>query len=192
MINLNPVLYATIALLVCTYCVESYKYVGGSEPDYIRAEYITLEKNLLEKYVNRDSVSKNYKLYSVIDQHSIFFKKYLFNRFDENHFNILRRFYEFNLIEKNFMEMDTLFEATRQYIEDELKVGDKVTGGFDEQRGLDLAETTLHDPQWPINNTMEQLNTIIVGQGLYYRAISVGVLENSQQSSLIKNSLSSY
>lgn len=171
-IQRNSVLL-TFVLLACTYCTECYVYQGATECDFIRDEYINLETSLWDKYINKDGLSKNYILYTIIDQHHTFLKKYLRDFYEEKHYNVLQRFYEWNLVEKDVLEIHNLFEATRHFLDNEMKVGDKVTGGFDERAGLDLAETVLHDPQWPVNTTIEQLNSIIIGQGLYYRSISV-------------------
>lgn len=163
----------TFVLLVCTYCVNSYVYQGASSPDFIRDEYIQLEAKIWSDYVENDQLNRNYKLYQIIDKHQSFLKKYLRDPIEEKHYNVLSRFYEWNLVEKDVLEIHNLFEATAHFIDNEMKIGDKITGGFEERAALDLAETILHDAQWPVNTTLQQLDNIIVGQGLYYRSIQV-------------------
>ena len=172
-------LWTICAVLALASQVSCYKYRGGSEPDFGRHTYMQVENLTWEKYVNREDVSQNLKLFNIFDQHQKFVKTHLNEFYEPDDFHVLRRFYEFNLLEKDMLEVHNLFEAYRQHLENELKIGDKVAGGFDERASLDFVETVLYDAQWPVNATLEQMQQIINGQGLYYKAIMVGYTGNS-------------
>jgi hypothetical protein len=64
-------------------------------------------------------------------------------------------------------------------LELDLNRNDFNSNGFDERANLDLAETVLTDPLWPVNATLEKIQTNIYNQGMYYKAISVCLIPSS-------------
>lgn len=153
-------------------CVGSFRYDGAGEPDFIKDAYMKMEFSLWEKYVDKDSnsITKNDRLYKVFNQHHMFIKEYLSDNYNPRDFTVLSRFYEWNTIEMDINGIHHLFEAFRQHLETVLTENG---GGFDERASLDFIETTLEDPQWPVNETLHKIKTIVMDQGLYYKAISV-------------------
>ena len=153
-------------------CVESFRYEGAGEPDFIKDAYLKMEMSLYDKYVDKDSksITQNDRLYKVFNQHHMFIKQYLNTTYNPRDFTVLSRFYEWNTIENDINGIHHLFEAFRQHLETVLTENG---GGFDERASLDFIETTLEDPQWPVNETLQKIKTIVMDQGLYYKAISV-------------------
>lgn len=155
--------------------VQSFRYEGSSECDFVRSSYIQLEKSLWEKYVDKVSLlSLNDRLYKIFNQHYMFIQQHMTENYDEQDFNILARFYEWNILEPDVKSIHGLFkDHFRQRLEKDLETNDANGDGFDERAGLDLAETVLSDPLWPVNATIEKIQNNIYSQGLYYKAKSV-------------------
>lgn len=155
--------------------VQSSRYEGSTECDFIRSSYVQLEKNLWEKYVNKESsLSRNERLHKIFNQHFMFIQQYMEKNYDDDEFGVLGRFYEWNIIQPDVKSIHVLFKDNfRQRIERDLESNDVDSGSFDERAGLDLAETVLTDPLWPVNATIEKIQNNIYNQGLYYKAKTV-------------------
>jgi hypothetical protein len=169
-----------LLFLVATHLnyVQSSRYEGSTESDFVRSSYIQMEKNLWEKYVDKVSaLSRNERLYKIFNNHFMFIKQNMEKGYDEQDFNVLARFYEWNVLEPDVKSIHALFKDNFQHrLDIELETNDVNGEGFDERASLDLAETVLKDPLWPINGTLEKIQTNIYNQGLYYKAKSVRVL----------------
>lgn len=155
--------------------VQSSRYEGSTECDFIRSSYIQLEQSIWEKYVDKVTLlSRNDRLYKIFNQHYMFIQQHMDKNYDDQDFNILARFYEWNIIEPDVKSIHALFkDHFRHRLETELESNDVNGKGFDERASLDFAETVLTDPLWPINATMEKIQSNIYNQGLYYKAKSV-------------------
>lgn len=155
--------------------VKSSRYEGAGEVDFARSSYLELEKSLWDKYVNKiTSLSLNDRLYKIYNQHYVFIQQYMNGNFDDQDFSVLARFYEWNVIEPDVKSIHALFKDNfRHRLEVELDSNDVKADGFDERAGLDMAETVLTDPLWPVNITLEKIQNNVYNQGLYYKAKSV-------------------
>lgn len=158
--------------------VQSSRYEGSTDCDFVRSSYVQLEKNLWDKYVDKVSaLTLNEKLYKIFNQHFMFIQQHMDKNFDEQDFSVLSKFYEWNIIEPDVKSIHSLFkDSFRTRLVTELATQDTGSGGFDERACLDLAETVLTDELWPVNRTMEKIQNNIYNQGLYYKAKSVGAL----------------
>lgn len=161
--------------------VQSSRYEGSTEVDFARSEYIQLEKSLWDKYVDKiTSLSLRDRLYKIYNQHYMFIQQQMNSNFDDQDFSVLARFYEWNVIEPDVKSIHALFKDNfRHRLEVELESNDVNVEGFDERAGLDLAETVLTDPLWPVNSTLEKIQNNVYNQGLYYKAKSVRDIRTS-------------
>lgn len=164
----------TLALLT-TSAVNSVKFEGTADPDYVRESYIQLERNLWDKYVDKpNSFSNNERLYKIFNQHLMFIKQNIDANYKGEDFSVLSRYYEWATLEPDVKSIHMLFkDSFIRRLELDLETTDFNSVGFDEQANIDLAETVLKDPLWPINATLEKIQNNIYNQGLYYKAISV-------------------
>lgn len=155
--------------------VQSVRYEGSTDPDFARNSYVQLEKNLWEKYVDKTSaLSTNERLYKIFNQHYMFIKQFVSESYNGDDFSIMSRFFEWVNLEPDVKSIHGLFKDNFMYrLELDLQTNDFRTSGFDERANLDLAETVLKDPLWPVNATLEKIQTNIYNQGLYYKAIAV-------------------
>lgn len=168
-------LFTLLVLIVDS--VKSSRYEGSTDCDFARSSYVQLEKSQWERYVDRNStLTRNERLYKVINQHFMFVQQHMQSGYDEVDFNVLQRFYEWNVIEPDVKSIHSLFkEHFETRLEKELETNRLNDGAFDERALLDLAETVLDDPLWRVNNTIEKIQNNIYNQGLYYKAKSVGI-----------------
>lgn len=170
---------ALLCLIVTHFnCAQSSRYEGSTDCDFARSSYVQLERSLWEKYVDKVSVlSRNERLYKIFNQHFIFVQQFMDGGFEPQDFSVLDKFYEWNIIEPDVKSIHMLFkDHFRHRLELELDTNDINGRGFDERANLDLAETVLTDPLWPINATLEKIQNNIYNQGLYYKAKSVRAL----------------
>lgn len=164
----------TIALLIFS-SSHAVKFEGSADPDFVRESYIQLEKNLWEKYVDKQTtLTNNERLYKIFNQHLMFIKQYINPNYTIDDFSVLSRYYEWSVLEPDVKSIHMLFKDNFiRRLELDLATTDFNSVGFDKQANLDLAETVLQDPLWPINATLEKIQNNINNQGLYYKAISV-------------------
>lgn len=154
--------------------VQSSRYEGSTDCDFVRSSYVQLEKTLWERYVDKNSLSlaRHEILYKIFNMHNIFIGQHFNSGYDDKDFSVLEKFYEWKIIEPDVKSIHALFkDHFLQRLETELETNN---ADFDERACLDLAETVLTDPLWPVNGTIEKIQTNIYNQGLYYKAKSVG------------------
>lgn len=166
-----PIIFSLICFVVF---VEASRYEGSTDCDFVRSSYIQLEKGHWDKYIDKvSSLSRDERLYKVINQHFMFVQQYMQSVYRDQDFDVLQRFYEWNVIEPDIKSVHSLFkEHFEGRLEKELEEYTN-DGSFDERAFLDLAETVLQDPLWRINTTLEKIQNNIYNQGLYYKAKSV-------------------
>jgi Fe-S cluster biosynthesis and repair protein YggX len=155
--------------------VNAVKFEGTADPDYVRESYIQLEKNLWDKYVDKQTtLTNNERLYKIFNQHLMFIKQNINQNYNGEDFSALSRFSEWNSLEPDIKSIHMLFrDSFIHRLELDLETTDFNSVGFDKQANIDLAETVLKDPLWPINATLEKVQTHIYNQGLYYKASMV-------------------
>lgn len=176
--------FAHLCLLVTLLSfAQSSRYEGAGEADFARSSYIQLEKSLWDKYVDKiTTLSLSERLYKIYNQHYVFIQQLLSSNYDDRDFSVLARFYEWNVIEPDIKSVHALFKDNfRHRLEVELETNDVKADGFDERAGLDMAETILSDPLWPVNSTLEKIQNNVYNQGLYYKAKSVRATQNTFQ-----------
>lgn len=177
MITLKCMIYALLCILMYkdNIFVQSIRYEGSTDADYARSTYIQLERNLWEKYIDKNtSLTLNECLYKIFNQHNMFIQQYVDQNYNAEDFSILSRYYEWNNLEQDIKSIHSLFKDNFMYrLTKDLETNDFRTNGFDKRANIDLAETVLSDPLWPINATLDKIETNIYQQGLYYKAISV-------------------
>lgn len=169
-------LLCTIALLAAQQlAVNSVKFEGTADPDYVRESYIQLERNLWEKYVDKQTtLTNNERLYKIFNQHLMFIKQNIDQNYVGEDFSVLSRYYEWATLEPDVKSIHNLFRDNFvRRLELDLETTDFNSVGFDKQANIDLAETVLQDPLWPVNATLDKIQTNIYNQGLYYKAIAV-------------------
>lgn len=155
---------------------QSFSHEGSVECDFARSSYVQMEKVLWEKYVDKvSSLTKNERLYKIFNQHHMFIEQYMDKPYDADAFSVLSKFYEWNNIEADVKSVHALFkDSFRHRLDLELGSNNDVSGGgFDERANLDLAETIISDPLWPVNATLNKIQNNIYNQGIYYKAKSV-------------------
>lgn len=165
--------------------VQSSRYEGSTECDFVRNSYVQLEKNLWDKYVEKNSLSLSRQeiLYKIINHSFMFIVEYIAEDYDEQDFSVLQRFYEWKIIEPDIKSIHALFkDHFRHRLETEIEMSNGNGAVFDERALLDFAETVLTDPLWPINGTLEKIQNNVYNQGLYYKAKSVRALSTKQHS----------
>uniref|UniRef100_U5EP73 Putative secreted protein n=1 Tax=Corethrella appendiculata TaxID=1370023 RepID=U5EP73_9DIPT len=170
-----------ISLISYGNCVNKIK--GSTNIDQLRHSYLeTVEKpawNLVNQIQDNDNneISKLNEqrlniLEKIIELYSDFALKTLNTKYkyDEFDYLILKRFYEWQLLEKDLISIHTLFDAFRQYLQHQHSIS---MNDMDfELASIDIAETVLKDPHWPTNDTLKQIETIMLKQGLYYKAVT--------------------
>lgn len=158
-----PVILAVIFLAII-YSAEAIKQKGASEIDDARSAYIQLE-NASWAIVEND-VDRKHVLKYLFDGHRNFAAQHLKRNFYGSEFIILEKFYEWKLLEKDLMTLNSLFETFRLLLDQHVDV-------YDDLVNNDFAETVLTDKHFPINETLDQIENIMVKQSLYYRAAQV-------------------
>ena len=168
-----------LCALLCTFLmhsnVQSIRYEGSTDPDYARSMYIQLERNLWEKYIDKNTtLTRNERLYKIFNQHFMFIQQYVDQNYNDEDFKVLSRYYEWTNLESDVKSIHSLFKDNFVYrLAKDLEKNDFRSNGFDERANLDLAETVISDPLWPINATLNKIEINIYQQGLYYKAIAV-------------------
>lgn len=170
----KPILLLFLITRISFYVVSS-RFDGSTECDFVRSSYIELEQSLWEKYVDKESsLPRQDRLNKIFNQHFTFIEQYIEKDFNAEAFKVLAKFYEWNIIEPDVKSIHDLFKNSFLHrLELELESNEINGVGFDKRAALDLAETVLTDPLWPINATIEKIQTNIYNQGLYYKAKSV-------------------
>lgn len=91
-------------------------------------------------------------------------------RYRENEFGFLQRFYEWNLVERDLLGIESLWVAFKAFLANQFTTND-----FNELAGMDFADTVFHDTQLTMNASMDSIHQIMVKQGFYYKAAMVSL-----------------
>lgn len=143
---------------------------GITAIDVTRDKYFDLELNL---WNTLDNVNQLDGLKQIFQQHRTFADEYFSDKVTPgnsgggNEFIVLDTFYEWKVLEKDLITLNNLFEAFRMPLQE-------YVNEFNELALHDLTETVLNDEYFPVAKTMDQIENIMVKQGLYYKAMLVG------------------
>lgn len=185
MINFIKIIFLIGIITISLDNVKSAKLKGVTSIDQMRYDYLKLEDQAW-KIVLNNTLSEKTKISSIYEIYNVIAKDKLKGQYVESDYLILKRFYEWSILEEDLINIHQLFEAFRRIIENQMNINDNNIGSDydvptntlnnDNKRvDLDFTETILNDNKWPVNKTYEQIYDILIKQGLYYRTITLGV-----------------
>lgn len=172
-----------VVVVVATICGLSEgarKLKGSTDVDALRHRYLALESRAativgqMDKVENQKeedrSAMRNVVLKELLEIYGGFASEDLGadDTYNEEDYEILTRFYEWQLLQSDLINVHKLFDAFRSFVrnKNQLPRDDPDL----ELASLDLADTVLSDPHFPVNGTLDQIDTIMVRQGVYYKA----------------------
>lgn len=175
--------YVVVVALVATILGSSEgarRLKGSTDVDELRHRYLELESRAMTIVSQMDTVEnqkeedrtamRNVVLRELIEIYSGFASGDLGadDTYNEDDYAILTRFYEWQLLQSDLINVHKLFDAFRQFMrnKNQLPRDDPDL----ELASLDLTDTVLSDPHFPVNGTLDQIDTIMVRQGVYYKA----------------------
>lgn len=153
----NKILWLT---LTCYVSVHGQ----GIQIDAVRSEYIGLEENSWS--IIENGIDHTQSLSQIIKNYHKFVEDQLKSPQSVNDFITLDKIYEWKILQANLMTLNNLFEAYRLILS-------KSLDEYDNLALTDLAEAVLTDKDWPVNETLDEIENIMVKQGLYYKATLV-------------------
>lgn len=185
MINFIKIIFLIGIITISLDNVKSAKLKGVTSIDQMRYDYLKLEDQAW-KIVLNNTLPEKTKISSIYEIYNVIAKDKLKGQYVESDYLILKRFYEWSILEEDLINIHQLFEAFRRIIENQMNINDNNIGSDydvptntlnnDNKRvDLDFTETILNDNKWPVNKTYEQIYDILIKQGLYYRTITLGV-----------------
>lgn len=174
------VVVIAVLAAICGSSEGARKLKGSTDVDALRHRYLELESramtivNQMDKVENQKeedrAATRNIVLKELIEIYSGFANNDLGpdDTYNEEDYEILTRFYEWQLLQSDLINVHKLFDAFRQFMrnKNQLPRDDPDL----ELASLDLTDTVLSDPHFPVNGTLDQIDTIMVRQGVYYKA----------------------
>lgn len=174
------VVIVALAAAICGSSEGARKLKGSTDVDALRHRYLELESramtivNQMDKVENQKeedrTAMRNVVLKELLEIYSGFANEDLGadDTYNEEDYEILTRFYEWQLLQSDLINVHKLFDAFRQFMKNknQLPRDDPDL----ELASLDLTDTVLSDPHFPVNGTLDQIDTIMVRQGVYYKA----------------------
>lgn len=168
------------AAMICGLSEGARKLKGSTDVDALRHRYLALESRAATLVGQLDSVEnqkeedrsamRNVVLRELLEIYGGFASEDLGadDTYNEEDYEILTRFYEWQLLQSDLINVHKLFDAFRSFVrnKNQLPRDDPDL----ELASLDLADTVLSDPHFPVNGTLDQIDTIMVRQGVYYKA----------------------
>uniref|UniRef100_A0A1B0D3K4 Uncharacterized protein n=1 Tax=Phlebotomus papatasi TaxID=29031 RepID=A0A1B0D3K4_PHLPP len=141
---------------------------GCTVIDKLREYYLTIEDESW-KIVNRGSgiYHPDKILHPIYKMYRMFALQNITQAMEDYELVSLDRIYEWKLLERDLMSVNNLFTVFRQELEKPLQN----VGNFDELSATDFADTVFKDKHWPVPETFDQIENIMVNQGLYYKAM---------------------
>lgn len=161
--------YKILWLAVTCYASVQGQITSDIQIDAIRSEYLTLEENSWS--VVENGIDHTQALQQIFKNYREFVQDKLKSPQSVNDFLIFERIYEWKELQQNLITLNNLFEAYRLMLSQYVDV-------FDNLALNDFAETVLFDKDWPVNQTLDQIENIMVRQGLYYKATLVSLYES--------------
>lgn len=172
---------ALLCLITATTIVAATSTISRREIiaiDIVRSRYLKVEQQLWDMLNDETSVAireQNKQLQRIFETHRQFVGEHIdpiLKRIsdepsgDGGGFIVLNRFFEWQQLQQDLINVNSLFEAFRVPL-------DKYVDDFDELALNDFTETVLHDNKLAVGIALEHIKTIMVGQALYYRAMIV-------------------
>lgn len=136
----------------------------GIQIEAVRSEYMRLEENSWS--IVENGIDHTQSMNQIIKNYQQFIEDQLKSPQSVNDFITLDKIFEWKLLQASLMTLNTLFEAYRLLLSQSLVE-------FDSLALNDFAETALFDKDWPVNQTLDEIENIMVKQGLYYKATLV-------------------
>lgn len=136
----------------------------GIQVDVVRSDYIALEENSWS--IIENGIDHAQSLKQIMKNYREFVEENLNSPQSVNDFISFEKIFEWKVLQQSLITLNNLFEAYRlilsQYVEE-----------FDNLALNDFAETVLFDKDWPVNQTLDEIENIMVKQGLYYKTTLV-------------------
>lgn len=178
---LSKVIVAVIAIVLLSGTSDAARKLKGStDVDTLRHRYLEMEKrawtivNQIDKVDNQKEedrrLQRNIILKELLDIYSGFANNDLGSdsTYNEDDYFILKRFYEWQLLEQDLINVHKLFDAIRQFMRNkDHRPGDDADL---ELAIMDITDTVLSDPHFPVNSTLDEIDRIMIRQGMYYKA----------------------
>lgn len=164
---LSVSLVIAMAMLINN-CVAQEK--GITHIDLCRTKLLDMELNLWNTLDNMDQLNG---LKQIFNEYRNFVDNHLNTNGSAaidagNGFIVLESIFEWKILDKDLGTVNNLFEVFRLSLQ-------KYIVHFDKLALNDLTETILNDEYFPVAKTLEQIENIMVKQGLYYKAMLVGI-----------------
>lgn len=148
---------------------------GITTIDLCRTKLLDMELNLWNTLDNMDQING---LKQIFNEYRGFVDAHLSANATQadagNGFIVLDQIFEWKVLDKDLTAVHNLFDAFALSLQ-------KYYVNFDELALNDLTETILNDEYFPVAKTMEQIENIMVKQGLYYKAALVGIFKCIQK-----------
>lgn len=164
-IKFARIVWLAVVFVACVRSNAAIEVANEATPtDVLRASFVHFEQELwsiIENGVDQPSVGRH-----IMDEYRKFVAANLTQNLIGNNYVFMERVYEWKILEKDILSLDNLFNAFRPIL----------NRRFDpeEQRALtDFTETVLSDEQFPVNETLNKIENIMIKQGLYYRVALV-------------------
>lgn len=170
----------SVLLLTVTFVSYSSSFVpnGITETDLSRAIYQKQQDDLW-RIINNKNMRKSDAQDRIYATYKSLTEQNWTARVDENSFPVLKRFYEWNLLEKDILQIQGMWDEFRNFIQTQY-----VTENFNELAAIDFTDTVFHDKQLTNNVSLENIHLIMVKQNLYYKVALVSSLTKAQCKSI--------
>lgn len=159
-------LTALCLLLIFVTFTNGIRPNGISDVDISREVYSNLQDDMWRvinsKMRKTDAQDRVYATYKTLTERN------WTERITDDSFPIMKRFYEWNLLEKDIYKIQGMWDEFRNFIQSQY-----VTENFNELAAIDFTETVFHDKQLTLNESLDQMHLIMVQQNLYYKTATV-------------------
>lgn len=153
-------------ILLCGFCATANGLLrGATKIDELRAFYLRIEQNMWE--IVEKETDQSHTVKQLFEGHRVFIDENMAKVYSENDFHVLDAVYEWKLLENDLVALNNLFEAFRFLLQQNHE-------HLDQLAARDFTDTVLKDTHWPVNETFEKIDNIMVKQGMYYKAMLVG------------------
>lgn len=152
-------------ILLCFVNLSNCTTIGATTIDELRSELIEIE-TLAWKIVD-GTLPRDRKLEQIIAKHESFASINLGVDYQENEFLTLNHMYDWKYLEKDLITITKLFSEFRRLLKRQLNEG------LEELANIDFAETVLQDKTWDIPGIYDNIHSMMVQQGLYYKSLLV-------------------